>query len=69
MTHLTAEMVALVDALVEEPPNGARVFALTHGGRLVETIWNSRSKYDYDGWMRYPKIPAEIKERQSNRYK
>lgn len=59
----------LVNTRTEQPPNGARVFALTHGGRLVETIWNSRSAQDFDGWMRYPKVPDDVKQIQSERYK
>lgn len=67
--HLTADVVELVDSHVQEPPNGSKVLALTHGGKLVETVWKSNSKYDFDSWMPYPKVPETVKQRQVDRYK
>lgn len=67
--HLTAEVVELVDVRDKEPENGARVLALTQGGKLVEAIWNSRSRFEYDAWSRYPRIPDAVKQRQIERYK
>ena len=67
--HLTAEVVELADVRDGEPPNGSKVLALTHGGKLVEVIWKSNSKYEFDSWMPYPKIPETVKQRQVDRYK
>jgi hypothetical protein len=67
--HLTAEVVELVDVRDSEPENGARVLALTQGGKLVEAVWNSRSRFEYDAWSHYPRIPTEVKQRQIERYK
>ena len=69
MSHVTAELVHLIDVLEQEPPNGAKVLALTQGGKLVEATWKHNSKNDFDSWMPYPKIPASVKQRQVDRYK
>lgn len=66
---LTAEVVELVDVRDGEPPNGSKVLALTHGGKLVEVLWKSRSRDEFDSWMPYPKVPDSVKKRQSDRYK
>lgn len=67
--HLTAEVVELMNVLDNEPPNGAKVLALTQGGKLVEATWRHNSKNDFDAWMPYPKIPPAVKQRQVDRYK
>jgi hypothetical protein len=67
--HMTAETVALIDVREQEPPNGAKVLALTQGGKLVEATWKHNSKDDFDAWCSYPKVPEAVKERQVNRYK
>ena len=66
---LTAERVELVDVREHEPPNGSKVLALTQGGKLVEAVWKSNSKHDFDAWGHYPKIPETVKQRQIDRYK
>ena len=67
--HLTAQMVELMDSYQDQPPNGSKVLALTHGGKLVEAVWKSNSKYEFDSWMPYPKVPDSVKQRQVDRYK
>ena len=64
----TAHIVELIDALVEQPPNGMRVQALTRGNILVSAIWNSDSINTFDAWMYHPKIPLSVKNRQIQRY-
>lgn len=67
--RLTSEAVELINAHTEPPPNGSHVLALTRGGKLVEAHWSSKSIFDFDGWCHFPKIPADIKHIQSERYK
>lgn len=67
--HLTADVVALIDVREQEPENGAKVLALTQGGKLVEATWKSNSKHDFDAWCCFPKIPEAVKQRQVDRYK
>lgn len=67
--RLTAESVALINTKNMEPEAGSRVLALTQGGKLVEAIWRSMSRFEYDAWMPYPKIPDDVKQIQSERYK
>lgn len=67
--RLTAEIVSLTNAHVEQPPAGSRVLALTRGGKLVEAIWRSSSLGEFDSWMHYPKVPDDVKQIQSERYK
>ena len=64
----TAKTVELIDVLVEQPPNGMRVQALTRGNILVSAIWNSDSINTFDAWMHHPKTPLSVKNRQINRY-
>lgn len=66
---MTADVVALIDVREQEPPNGAKVLALTHGGKLVETTWKHNSKHEFDAFCCYPKIPDAVKQRQVDRYK
>ncbi len=67
--RLTAEVVSLTNAHIEQPPAGSRVLALTRGGKLVEAIWRSSSLGEFDAWVSYPKIPDDVKKIQSERYK
>lgn len=67
--HITAEVVELIDVREEEPPNGSKVLALTQGGKLVEATWKHNSKYEFDAWAMYPRVPAAVKQRQVDRYK
>ena len=67
--RLTAEVVGLTNARIKEPEAGSRVLALTQGGKLVEAVWRSNSRFEYDAWMPYPKIPDDVKQIQSERYK
>lgn len=67
--HITAAVVELKNVLDGEPDNGARVLALTRGGKLVEAVWRSNSRFEYDAFMPYPKIPAAVKAIQSERWK
>lgn len=67
--RLTAEVVSLTNAHIEQPPAGSRVLALTRGGKLVEAIWRSSSLGEYDGWCMFPKVPDDVKQIQSERYK
>lgn len=65
----TAKQVELIDALVEQPPMGMRVQALTRGNILVSAIWTSDSINTFDAWMHHPKTPLSVKDRQMERYK
>jgi hypothetical protein len=67
--RLTDDVVRLIDAHEQQPPNGTHVLALTRGGKLVEAYWNSKSLFDFDAFMPYPKIPDDVKQIQSERYK
>lgn len=67
--RLTAEVVSLTNAHIEQPPAGSRVLALTRGGKLVEAIWRSNSLGEFDAWVSYPKVPDDVKQIQSARYK
>lgn len=67
--RLTAEVVSLTNAHIEQPPAGSKVLALTRGGKLVEAVWRSNSAGEYDAWMAYPTVPDEVKRIQVERYK
>jgi hypothetical protein len=50
-----------------QPFPGQRVFALTLGGRLIETVWSERERGFYDAWCQYPDVPHSVKEKQNMR--
>lgn len=64
----TAKTVYLIDAHIEQPTSGSRVIALNRGGVLAPTVWGSTSLQYFDAWMKSPKVPESVKERQSARY-
>lgn len=65
-TRPTVELIPTVD---EQPTPGARVLAIQHGGKLVETVWSRTSYLTFDAWMHFPKVPRKVKELQSSRFK
>ena len=64
----TAAVVYLIDAHKEQPTAGSRVLALNRGGVLVPTVWCSTSLQYFDAWMKSPKVPSSVKDRQTERY-
>lgn len=49
------------DALLDEPPSGATVLALSKGGTLISVQWSSKALDYCVAWLPYPKVPKEIK--------
>ena len=67
-THATALRPELKNAHLNPPMNGMHVQALTHGGKLVETVWNNNSILYFDAWCEFPTIPGDVKELQLSRF-
>lgn len=66
--RITAHSTAMIDAHLQPPPVGMRVFALNRGGVIVQTVWKSDSLNDYDAWHPYLKVPETVRRRQRDRY-
>lgn len=58
----TQEVVSLVSVEKELPQVGQLVLALGLGGKLTEVVWTKDSYKFFRAWMKYPRIPPEVKE-------
>lgn len=58
----TEEVVYLKRVTQDDPKSGEHVLALGLGGKLCETVWTSDSHEFFRAYMRYPKIPIDIKQ-------
>ena len=65
----TVEKSEMVNAHVRQPSPGSRVWALNHGGSLVQEVWSSNSIKYFDAWAYYMKVPADVKAIQAARFK
>lgn len=63
----TLTAVQMKNAHVEPPLAGQRVWALTHGNKVVEVEWKTDSIRYFDAWYPYVKVPQEIKDLQTAR--
>lgn len=67
--RMVSQTCTLIPLRGNEPPSpGSKVFALTHGRRIVEVIWTSESHKHYDAYMHYPAVPDEITKLQWERF-
>jgi hypothetical protein len=66
--RITVHSTSMIDAHLQPPPAGTRVFALNRGGVIVQTVWKSNSIDDFDAWHPYLKVPDTVRKRQSERY-
>lgn len=67
MKREVAKSCTWISAHTNPPPNGSKVLALTIGSKLIECVWSKDSIKYCDCWSPYLKIPAEVREIQSNR--
>jgi hypothetical protein len=64
----TTCILYMTDVRDEEPTSGSRVLALQHGGRTIETTWNSDSHKEFYAWCPFPKIKQKTKDRMMEKY-
>ncbi len=62
-------VVELIDAHIEQPASGSKVWALGTGGVLVQTVWNRNSIEHFEAWSPYPRVPQSVKDRMAAPYK
>lgn len=66
--RIVAQSCSLIPLTVDKPNPGDKVFALTHGRKIVEVVWTSKSHLDYDAYMPYPSVPDEVTKLQWERF-
>jgi hypothetical protein len=64
----TAAHCELLDVDDHPPSSGQVILALGLGGKLVETVWTSKSHEFFYAWMPYPKVPLTVKKKLYERY-